>query len=719
MAKKSNYYINRELSWLDFNARVLEEAVKPSNPPLERIKFLSIYASNIDEFYMVRVGSLIDQSIADHDFIDPISGMTSEQQLTKVYNKTKQIDKDLIAQTPYILNKLSDHHISFKKPSEVEDPHELENMFERSLMPILTIMVLDKKHPFPYISNKSVFCGVKLLTKNEKTRYGVVLLPKNADMVYFETVQNGKIEYLLLEDIVEFFKDKLFENYTVIKSGIFKVTRNADLILDDDLIGDNDDYKQAMSDILKRRRMLTPVRLQTTLKDSGDLVTYITKKLRLDFAQVFFGYPYLYTELAWDIIRVASENGMEALLFKKFDRVSTKGLEKGVCMTDKVLEKDYLLVHPYERFETIIALLREAARDPYVLSIKQTLYRVGNDSAIIRALVEAAENGKDVTVLVELKARFDEQNNLNYASKLEDAGCRVIYGKDNLKVHAKSILITRKDKWSVNYICHLGTGNYNESTAKLYTDVGILTSDKQIALDLINFYNVLQGAQHEEYAKLLVAPKGMRKKMYALIDGEIDNVKKGLPGHIVAKFNSLADKEMIDKLVDASRHGVKIQLFIRGICCLKAGIPGVSDNIEVISVVGRFLEHARMYWFYNGGQDKMYISSADYMSRNLSRRFELSCPVEDDLIRKRLLDSMLIMAKDYGHGRVMIKNATYVPIQKQDGYISDSQMLLYGKSFRLSKESKEVEDDNSISYNFRKGFSRFLYQAADRISPKR
>jgi len=377
-----NPYINRELSWLDFNSRVLEEAVKESNPPLERKKYLSIYSSNMDEFYMVRVGSLYDQSISNHDFVDPISGLTPDQQLQLIYKKTREIDQGLIDVTPKILKELEKNNIKKINPSEIDDYDRLEDNFERKIMPILTIMVLDGKHPFPYISNKSVLCGVRIKTKNDKKKFGVVLFPKNIDMVYFITKKSKQISYILLEEIIELFVSKLFKAYTVMESGIFKVIRNADLILDDDLIDENEDYKEAMAVILKRRKMLMPVRLQTNLKENSELVSNITENFGLSADQVFYGYPYLYSGLAWDLIMAASECDMNHLLYKKINRVYVSGLAKGESIIHKVLEKDYMMFHPFERFEIVIALLREAARDPYVISIKQTLYRVGDDSAV-------------------------------------------------------------------------------------------------------------------------------------------------------------------------------------------------------------------------------------------------------------------------------------------------------------------------------------------------
>lgn len=710
-------YINRELSWLDFNARVLEEALKEKNPPLERLKFLSIYSSNLDEFYMVRVGSLHDQSLSDHDFIDSISGMTAKEQLYSIYKKTFEIDSVFVKTVPSIFSDLKNNNIVHIKPKDFEDQAELQANFERRLMPLLSPMVLDTKHPFPYISNNSVFCGVKLKNKNDKEKNGIVLFPQNIDMVFFLESEESHIKYMLLEELVIYYIEKLFKKYDVLEAGTFKVTRNADLILDDDLVSDEDDYKQAMIEILKKRKWLMPVRLQTDLGENSSLVKKIASKLSIKKSQIFYGYPYLYSGLAWDIITLAKDKGMDHLMYEKMNRVYPPGLVKGESIIFKVLEKDYLLTHPYERFEAVIDLINEAAKDPSVISIKQTLYRVGNDSVVVRALAEAAENGKDVTVLVELKARFDEQNNLNYATALEESGCHVIYGKDNLKVHAKSILITRKSKRGIDYICHLGTGNYNENTAKLYTDIGILTSDNIIAADLMNFFNDLAGSEKEEYQKLLVSPNGIRKAMYEMIEKEVFNVKHGGKGRIILKLNSLADKKMIDKLIYASKNGVKIKLIVRGICCLNVGIKGLTDNIQVKSIVGRFLEHSRIFWFLNNGDEKMFISSADLMTRNLDRRMEIAYPVEDLAIKKRLLKSLKLMLLDNGKGRNMMADGEYVHSSKSDKSIRDSQMALYLKSVKETKKQKVNSNKIKLNIRIRNSLSSSLVKLANKISP--
>ena len=718
MTKPSSPYINRELSWLDFNARVLEEAMKPENPPLEQKKFLSIYSSNIDEFYMVRVGSLLDQSLSDHDFSDPITGMSSCDQLDAIYEKTADMDKVYVKALESVFNTLSENNIKHIRPEELRKQDELEQQFDLKIMPVLSPFVLDGKHPFPYIGNNALFCGVRLLTKSEKERTGIVLFPNNIDLVIFLSADEKEIRFVLFEEIVQYFIEKLFTRYTVLESATFKVIRNADLILDDEALSDEMDYKKAMAEILKKRRRLMPVRLMTTADRGSELVSQVAKALSLSNKQTFFGYPHLYTGLAWDLIPAAQENNFSHLMFKKIDRIYPRSLDRTQSIIRQVSTRDHLLFHPYERFEAVIELLNEAARDPEVISIKQTLYRVSKNSAVVRALSEAAENGKEVTVLVELKARFDEENNLNYATVLEESGCRVIYGKDNLKVHSKCILITRKTSRGFKYISHIGTGNYNENTAKLYTDLGLLTANHQIAEDLITFFNDLTGAEKHPYQKLFVSPNDIRNAVYEMFDTEIFNAKHGLKAHVIAKLNSIADKEMVDKLIEASKAGVKIQLIVRGICCIHAGLEGLTENIEVTSIVGRFLEHSRIFWFYNNGHSKMQISSADWMTRNLNRRMEISCPVEDKRLKSELKHMLDIMLKDYGKGRQMMSDGSYQHTLPAEGNIKDSQMYLYDEiaAEQYIPPVSLVVPQNKFA--FKQRAANILRNWADNLSPQ-
>ena len=717
--KKLSPYINRELSWLDFNARVLEEALNPDNPPLEQKKFLSIYSSNIDEFYMVRVGSLLDQSLSDHDFVDPISGMSSCEQLAAIYAKTSEMDKVYVSALESVFASLAEHNIKHIQPEELNNQEELQRQFETRIMPVLSPFVLDGKHPFPYIGNDALFCGVRLLTKTNKERTGIVLFPNNIDLVIFLNAEENEIRFTLFEEIVQYFIEQLFARYTVLESATFKVIRNADLILDDEALSDEIDYKQAMVEILKKRRWLTPVRLMTTASKGSELVASVAGALSITQEQSFYGYPHLYTGLAWDLIPAAQEKNFADLMFAKIDRVYPRSLVRGQSIIRQIQVKDHLLFHPFERFEAVIELLYEAARDPDVISIKQTLYRVSKNSSVVRALAEASENGKEVTVLVELKARFDEENNLNYATVLEESGCRVIYGKDNLKVHSKCILITRKINRGFSYISHIGTGNYNENTAKLYTDLGLLTSDHVIAEDLITFFNDLTGAEKHPYRKLCVSPNGIRESVYEMIDKEIFNARHGVKAHLIAKLNSIADKDMVDKLVQASQAGVKIQLIVRGICCINAGLKGFTENVEVKSIVGRFLEHSRIFWFYDNGQEKMQISSADWMTRNLNRRMEIACPIEDKRIKLQLKHILDVLLSDCGKGRYMQPDGSYVRIIPDIHGIKDSQMALYNEIASDALAASEAVTTVNPSGSFKQNFAFWLRRWADKIDPQK
>jgi len=714
---KLSPYINRELSWMDFNARVLEEALKPENPLLERKKFLSIYSSNLDEFYMVRVGSLLDQSLSDHDFSDPITGMSSCDQLSAIYKKTTELDQIYLRAVKTLQDELKQHGIVHMRPKDFSNPDELYDLFVSRVLPVLSPIVLDGKHPFPYIPNKSLFCGVSLLTKGEKHRTAIVMFPENADKLFFLSSDN-QVKYVLFEDIVVHYIKKIFTKYKVLKAAMFKVVRNADIILDDEALEDEMDYKQAMIEILRKRRWLTPVRLMTTAKSDSALISDIAKALNLNKEQIFYGYPFLHSGLAWDIIPAAQEKGMNHLMFQKIQRVYPVSLNANQPLFYQIQKKDHLLTHPYERFEVILDLLKQAADDPNVVSIKQTLYRVSKHSAVVRLLADAAEKGKDVTVLLELKARFDEQNNLNYATVLEESGCKVIYGKDNLKVHAKALLITRKSLRGFEYCCHIATGNYNEITAKLYTDVGLLTSNRDIAEDLLNFFNDLSGAETHAYKKLILSPRGIRQAVYGMIDDEIVHAKKGMPAKMIAKFNSLADKGMVDKLIEASLAGVKIKLIIRGICCVGAGLPE-TKNIQVKSIVGRFLEHSRIFWFQNGGHERMHISSADWMTRNLDRRLEIACPIEDKAIMVQLKHSLNMMLKDHGKGRYMEPDGTYVHRYKRGSHVPNSQMMLYAEARDKARQKQEGISTNVSGYRFRTLISKVLIRLANKISPQK
>jgi len=672
-------YINREISWLDFNGRVLEEAQSPENPLLERLKFLSIFCSNLDEFFMVRVGGLFDQSLAGLDSEDNITNLSPQKQLDQIFKKTAGMISLYNETQEKLFSELDGIGVRCLKPEELQT-HQLESLhreFEKTILPILSTIIVDGKHPFPYLPNKAVFIAVRLKRKSGE-KLGLVLLPETAGKIVFP--DSDKVIYYLAEDIIKTFAQEMFPKMEVVEIGKFRVTRNADLELDDEIAGSEEDYRLAMQRILEKRRRLTPVRLETDLPASGGLTKELTVRLGLTQKQVFTRVGPLDMSLMWTVVDAAKAKRYTDYFFTDIKSVYVPGLQQGESVHRQIRTKDYLIIHPYINFEAVLDLLREAVLDDSVIAIRQTLYRVSNNSEVVKYLVAAAEKGKDVTVLVELKARFDEENNIEWAAKLEDAGCHVIYGRDFVKVHAKLLLITRRSPKGIQHTAHVATGNYNEKTANLYTDVGILTSSDDVASDIVLFFRELSmDYTGEEYRVFDVSPDGIRQKFYELIDNEIACAEMyGRGGHIIAKMNSLADRDMIDKLVKASQAGVKIDLIVRGICCLKAGIPGVTDNIRVISVVGRFLEHSRVYWFLGGGDEKLFISSADLMTRNLDRRMEVLYPVQDAEIAQRIKSMLLLFMDDVEKGRVMQPDGSYTRL-KSENACKNAQMLEYQK----------------------------------------
>lgn len=676
MGSKSPY-INRELSWLDFNARVLEEAQSQDNPVLERLKFLSIFCSNLDEFFMVRVGGLFDQLLAGLDSEDRITELTPKKQLELIFKKTADMIAwynnaqmvlfaalDEVGVRRIKSGKLSEQHLEF-----------LRAEFNKTIRPLISTIIVDGKHPFPYLPNKAVFIAARLKNKSGE-KLGLMLFPETARKIVF--LNSDDVVYYLAEDIIKAFAQEMFPKMEVVEIGKFRVTRNADLDLDDEVAGSEDDYRVAMQRILKKRRRLMAVRLETNLAGTSEIAKMLANRLGVMQAQVFTRRGPLDMSVMWTVLDAAKAKRFKDYFFPDIKSLFVPGLQQGASIHRQIRLKDYLLIHPYINFEAVLDLLREAILDDSVIAIRQTLYRVSNNSEVIKYLVAAAENGKEVTVLVELKARFDEENNIEWAAKLEDAGCHVIYGRDYMKVHAKLLLITRRSASGIQHTAHVATGNYNEKTANLYTDVGILTAKEDIANDIILFFRELSmDYTGEEYRVFHVSPDGIRKKFYDLIENEIRCMEMyARGGHIVAKLNSLADREMIDRLIKASQAGVKIDLIVRGICCLKAGVPDLTDNIRVISIVGRFLEHSRVYWFLNGGDEKLFISSADLMTRNLDRRMEVLCPVNDKKIVKRLKDMLFLLTKDTQKGRIMQPDGSYTRLELPDG-CENVQMIEY------------------------------------------
>lgn len=651
-------YFNRELSWIKFNERVLEESIDLRNPLFERLKFLSIYASNLDEFYMVRVGSLFDQMLIGDGNFENKTYMSPKQQIDAINHEVSilsplrdkiysQIMRDL-APTAIV-------HTRFKKLSK-EDRQAVKEYFIQQVLPLLSPQIIDTRHPFPNIENKVIYIA-SCLVKKEKVLYGVVPLPHDLDRIY---TLPDKTRFLLLEDIILNYADLVFTTYNIHSKTVIRVTRNADLDIDDDWFAENSEYVNYMNDIIKTRKRLSPVRFETGKCKSNEITKFFLSKLKLERSQSFKLNSPLDLSFVYDL-----EDYFDAEAKNKLSYSPLKP-QWPVCfkhdnIMEQILQKDMLLSFPYESMQPFVELVREASQDVNVISIKITLYRISIQSLIAQYLCDAAENGKEVIVAVELQARFDEQNNLHWSKVMEQAGCELIYGVAEYKVHSKIMLITRKTSQGIQYITHIGTGNYNEQTARQYTDIGILTANKEIGDDAVKFFqNLAIGNIDGEYKYLLVSPTGLKSGIIQLIQNEIEKAANGKPARIVAKMNSLTDKDVIDKLIAASQAGVKISLIVRGICCLRPGADGYTNNIEVKSIVGRFLEHSRIYCFGESDDTKVYIASADMMTRNTSRRVEVAAPVLDRTIAVQLIDMLNIMLQDNVKCRVLQYDGTYV-----------------------------------------------------------
>ena len=630
--EKLPFFANRELSWLKFNERVIDEADDKRVPLCERLTFVSIFNSNLDEFYMVRVGSLYDQMIlakkSKQEFItgfDNKSMMTAEQQLDAVFAETRELlhKKDKIyARLMYEFDSQGVKLISFNDV-EYSDAVYLENYFNKSILPILSPQVIGKKNPFPFLKNKEIY-AVALLGSKNNDKIGLVPC-SNGIFDRLIPIPSDSRKYMLVEELILHFLPKIFKKYSVKSKSLIRIIRNADIDMDEAFFDEDMDYRDTMEQLIKERRRLCPVKLEYSRVLDDKVISELCKELKLDKKQVFYSESPL--EMSF-ISKIQDDlRGRRELFYERRVPQNSKQLDIKQPIMDQIAKKDVLLSYPYESMHPLIKLLNEAGSDDRVLSIKMTLYRVAKNSQIVEALIEAAENGKEVVVLVELRARFDEENNIEWSRRLEEAGCKIIYGIEHIKVHSKLCLITYKDGDDFKYITHVGTGNFNEKTAKLYTDLALITSDVNIARETADVFNNLglgDVVEHTEH--LLVAPKCLQNKVLELIDDEIKKAQNGEEAYIGIKINSLTDKTIIEKLVEASMSGVKIDMVIRGISCMVAGIEGYTDNITITSIVGRFLEHSRIYIFGKGKTAKIYISSADFMTRNTIRRVEVATP---------------------------------------------------------------------------------------------
>lgn len=679
------YYNNRELSWLDFNYRVLQEAYDKNNPLLEKLNFVSIFSSNLDEFFMVRVAGLKDQVEMGYDKPENKAQMTPQEQLNAI--KVKNTDYVAIQYKRYneLIEELRQYDIEMAKPEDLSEmlSEKLEKEFKTRILPTLTPLGIDAYHPFPKLNNKSLNIFVDIDTE-DAINSAIVQIPSLIPR--FITLNEGPKQFvLMIEDVVTYFINYLFSGYEVLNTFTFRITRNADLTIHED---GAEDLLIEIERFLKERRSGAAVRLEVDGRTAErEDISWIMEQLEVEENDIYFVDGPLDLTFLFGLVDHLS-NKLYYLTYEKYTPQVPRSLGYN-NVYQLALERDIFFHHPYESFEPIVDFIREAADDPSTIAIKQTLYRVSKDSPIIKSLKEAAEKGKQVTVLVELKARFDEENNVHWARMLEDAGCHVIYGMTHLKTHSKIALVVKKIGNELTSFVHLGTGNYNDKTAKLYTDMGIITTNNDIAEDAINFFNYLSGySVKPDYKKLIVAPFDIRDVFIDRIDKEISNHLEHGNGKIMMKMNSLTDKAIIEKLFEASQAGVKIQLIIRGICCLKPGIPGISENIEVVSIVGRLLEHSRIYYFHNNGDERIYLSSADVMTRNMIKRVEILFPVEDKTIASRLLDFMNLQLSDNQKGRYQDEHGNYHYIENNLSPLN-SQVYLMQNAIKHGKELKK------------------------------
>ena len=640
-------YANRELSWLKFNERVLEEAARKDVPLAERLSFLSIYQSNLDEFFRVRVGTHVDQMHSDQEIRDNKTNMTSAEQIQCIFAAVHRLNTrkdEIFTELMMELEDAGVRVVDFHTIDEEESRH-LEGFFDREVAPLLSPIVVDKRQPFPFLRNQEIYAAAVLKKPSKKKeRVGIVACSSSALPRLVQVSERPKT-YMLSEELILHFISKIFPNYEIQAKSLLRVSRNADI--DADALYDEDlDYREFMSGLMKKRRRLAPIRLEMSRDLDKRIVKLLCKHLETEEYAVFKNNTPL--DLSYLFMLQNTLRGNSALFYPHRSPRQPASIQRQIPVLDQVRESDKLLSYPYESIKPFLTMLHEAATDPKVVSIKMTLYRVAKDSQVVEALCEAAENGKDVLVLVELKARFDEENNIEWSRRLEEAGCTVIYGLNGYKVHSKLCLITRMgESGQPEYYTQIGTGNYNEKTARLYTDYSVLTHDQEIGRNAAQVFQALaMGETLKKSGPLLVAPHCLQNRVLEMIDEQIALAKRGEEAYIGVKINSLTDKKIIDALMAASQAGVKIEMVVRGICCLIPGVPGKTENIRIVSIVGRFLEHARIYIFGTEKQRKIYIASADFMTRNTLRRVEVAAPIRDEALQEEILSAFDVMLRD-------------------------------------------------------------------------
>lgn len=665
----TSYTQNRELSWLRFDDRVLEEAIDENVPLYERLKFIAIYASNLDEFYRVRVGSLCEMASVDTNGFDNKSFMTPSQQLDKIFVATKQLNQKADKIFATVEKQLKTYGIERKKVKSLnqKDKSYVKAYFDNQISPFLSPQIINVRHPFPHLLNKALYVGI-ILTRKKKKVFGIIPVPSNLPKIVY-IPNKSKIRYVMTEDIIATYADKIFDGYEVENTTILSVTRSADISLDDERLDLGEDFLEHAREVLLKRQRLAPVRLEIEGNIDSTMMKYATEQFKITSKQIFIYKSPINKSYIFSLGSKFNEEQKNSLMYPPFEPAHICCVLENASVMDYVANNDVMLQYPYQSFDIFLKFIKEAVTDEKVFAIKITLYRVGSHRAqLMNYLSMAAKMGKDVTVLMELRARFDEENNINWAEFLQDAGCKVIYGMEGYKVHSKICLVMKQDKTGIKYFTQIGTGNYNASTSSLYTDISLITSNEDIGKDAVEFFqNMGIDNLYGEYNNLLVAPVSLKNTLLDLIKEEIEKAKAGEKTSIFLKMNSLTDRQLIDALKEASQAGVKIKMIIRGICCILPGIEGKTDNIEVISVVGRFLEHSRIFCFGTGENMKMYIASADWMTRNTENRVEIAAPIYDQKIKNSIYDTLRIMWKDNLKARILCSDGTYKKPEIKEG----------------------------------------------------
>lgn len=657
--EKTPCYENRELSWLKFNERVLDEANDKDVPLCERLSFASIFQSNLDEFFMVRVGSLHDQMLFSETKRESKTNMTAGEQLSHIFKAARDLTRKKDHTYRHLMDELKEYGVELLNFSDIEydDAVYLENYFKEQIMPILSPQVVGKKQPFPFIKNKEIY-AVALLGSKSNEKVGLVPC-SNGILKRLISIPSERNKYMLVEELILHFMPIIFEKYQIKSKSLIRIIRNADIDVDEAVDDEDTDYRDMMEKLIRQRKKLCPVKMEYSRVLDEKIIHNLCKELNLNHDQIYYSESPLELSFVFGLQDALRNN--KNLFYERHIQKNPSWYVLGKPVISQVEEADRFISYPYESMQPFIRMLQEAGEDENVVSIKMTLYRVAKNSQIVESLISAAENGKEVVVLVELRARFDEENNIEWSRRLEDAGCRIIYGLDYTKVHSKLCLITYREEGQIKYVTQIGTGNYNEKTSKLYTDLSIITANKQIGMEAAYvFTRLCMGEFVEETNYLLVAPKCMKSKILNYMDKEIEIARAGGKAYVGAKINSLTDKEIIDKLIECSRAGVRVEMIVRGICCLIPGVKGHTENISVISIVGRYLEHSRVYIFGTPDRDNIYISSADFMTRNMERRVEIAAPIYDDSIKTRIRNMFHIMECDTVKARQLCSDGNYV-----------------------------------------------------------